>query len=631
MKKIKLIILILFTGGFVLGQDISVEWIKQAGGINFDVVTDFQTDNDNNLFVTGVFSEQAIFENKKISSQGKQNIFIAKYNKKGELQWLQQYGSQESVTSHSLSISNKGEIFICGTFKKELTFGNETIKSSGFSNNYLAKLDKNGNPLWIKLIKSDSKGKKTFVVSDKNNNLYYAGTFYNRINFGKKNLKAVSSSDIFLAKYSNKGVFINAISISGFNGEELNDLKCNNEGNIYLTGSFTDEIKFSGAIMTSAGKEDVFIAKFNELKFEWAKKAGGYYKDYGKEIFIKNNNIYLTGSYSGTANFDNKEITSTGVSDAFVSCYNKNGKLLWLNSFGSSGNDYASSINVNNNNTVYITGTYRGTFAKDNNIKSKGFTNDIFTAKFTKKGKYISAISFGGNKHDFASKLFTDADNFIYQTGKFDNSLEIIKDKKAKGKKDDIFIVKYYDCQSAEKINLGDDITVYANSYTIKPKGNYTTYKWNNGTNKKDLKVTESGEYILKVTDENNCISQDTINIELYETLYDETKDATDNTNNKNKNGTAGINDIKLQLSLSIFPNPAKNDFYVNIKNINTNEKLYIKIVDENGKLIYQENIANKSQFLTQKLKLNNISAGVFYVVVINGNKKVGERVVFYK
>ena len=616
----------LIAGKLISAQDISVEWVKPAGGINFDAVNDLQTDNENNLFVTGVFSGETVFENKKLISTGNQSVFAAEYNSEGELIWAQKYGSQGDVSSKSLSLNSKGEIFICGSFKESFTFGNTTIKSSDFSDNYLAKLDNKGNPLWIKHIITDSKGKNTFVVCDQNDNLYYAGTFYKSIEFEIKTLKAESSSDIFLAKYDKNGVFSDAITISGFNGEELNDLKCDTEGNIYLTGSFKNEIKFSDALFTSKGREDIFIAKFSDLNFEWAKQAGGFYKDYGKEIFIKDDKIYLAGNFAGTAKFDKKEIISTGVLDAFISCYSNKGKLLWLNSFGGTANDYVASLSVNNNKTIYISGTYRGKLGgEENETESKNFSSDIFTAKFSSKGKYISAISFGGEEHDFASSIFTDSENYIYQTGEFDKSLEFKEDIEAKGNDNDVFITKYYDCEAAEKIDLGANISIYADSYTIEPEGSFVSYEWSNGTTEHDLTVYESGEYALKVIDENNCVSEDTVIVDLYDQIYPEQeKDESKENDNKDE-------DITLPLIVDIYPNPTHEEFYFNLQNINISEKLYIEIVDENGKKVFEDTKTVKSTNITNRINLGNISSGIFHIIIINGKHKTSEKLVIYK
>ncbi|MDP6162158.1 MAG: hypothetical protein QF837_05700, partial [Acidimicrobiales bacterium] len=75
-------------------------------------------------------------------------------------------------------------------------------------------------------------------------------------------------------------------------------------------------------------------------------------------------NIYTTGDFSGTADFDpgpgTTNLTQNGGGyDAFVSKLNSSGDLVWAKSFGGSKEEESVSVAVDSSGNVYTTGWFR--------------------------------------------------------------------------------------------------------------------------------------------------------------------------------------------------------------------------------------------------------------------------------
>src|SRR5215216_4011887 len=74
-------------------------------------------------------------------------------------------------------------------------------------------------------------------------------------------------------------------------------------GNTYTTGYFTGTVDFDPdagtQILTSAGDQDFYIAKWNATgSLQWAKSIGGTSEDYGNDIALDAaGNIYVTGDF----------------------------------------------------------------------------------------------------------------------------------------------------------------------------------------------------------------------------------------------------------------------------------------------------------------------------------------------
>jgi hypothetical protein len=107
-------------------------------------------------------------------------------------------------------------------------------------------------------------------------------------------------------------------------------------GNVYVTGNYAGTANFGGISRTSAGNNDVFVAKYNSSGTpQWVRSAGGTGTDYGAGIAVDAaGNVYVTGYYQGTASFGGISSTSAGLYDIFVAEYNSSGILQWVQSAG---------------------------------------------------------------------------------------------------------------------------------------------------------------------------------------------------------------------------------------------------------------------------------------------------------
>lgn len=98
-------------------------------------------------------------------------------------------------------------------------------------------------------------------------------------------------------------------------------------------------------------------------------------------------NAYVTGSFSGTVDFDFgsgvSNLTSSGSTDIFAAKYTAAGNLVWAKRIGGTGADAGSSV-VNLNGNMILSGSFLGTVDFNpgtavNNLTSAGTTNeDLF-------------------------------------------------------------------------------------------------------------------------------------------------------------------------------------------------------------------------------------------------------------
>jgi fibronectin type 3 domain-containing protein len=155
--------------------------------------------------------------------------------------------------------------------------------------------------------------------------------------------------------------------------------------------------------------------------------VGGAGNDGGVDIGTDSqDDVYVTGYFSGTVNFDpagSASLASVGDTDIFVAKYDFEGKYIWAFGIGGAGPDLVHALQVEPSGAVVIAGSFSGTADFDPGggvaILTSNGDVDGFVARYSADGNYIWARSFGGSSSDSANDLGLDSAGNLYVTGSF--------------------------------------------------------------------------------------------------------------------------------------------------------------------------------------------------------------------
>lgn len=199
-----------------------------------------------------------------------------------------------------------------------------------------------------------------------------------------------------------------------------------NAGNSYVCGWFAGTATFGTTSLTSDNaSQDIFVGKLDAAgNWLWAQRAGGSTNDYGRGIAIDpEGNIYLTGSFTGTASFGPHALANSGYPDIFVAKLTTLGNWLWASGAGGTAEDEAWAIAVDNGGNSFITGSIRAVanFGPIQ-IETNNFSFDLFAAKLDDAGNWLWAVKGGGNDFDCGYGIALDNAGHAYVTGYFEGS-----------------------------------------------------------------------------------------------------------------------------------------------------------------------------------------------------------------
>jgi hypothetical protein len=428
-----------------LAGDGDFVWAKQMGGTTWDAGRGIAVDAAGNVYTTGDFWGTADFDpgpgTFNLTSAGNRDIFVSKLDSAGNFVWAKQMGGPGGDFGFPIAVDAAGNVYTTGHFQGTADFdpgpGTFNLTSAGEYDIFVSKLDSAGNFLWAKQMGGTGYADGYGIALDVAGNVYTTGYFHGTADFdpgpGTFNLTSAGNRDIFVSKLDSAGNFVWAKQIGGTAQPEGHGIAVDAVGNVYTTGDLNGTADFDpgpGTFnLTSTGSNDIFVSKLDSAgSFVWAKQMGGTSEDYSLGLAVDAaGNVYTTGQFQGTADFDPGpgifNLTSAGEYDIFVSKLDSAGNFLWAKQMGGTTWDAGTGIAVDAAGNVYTTGWFAGTADFDPgpgtfNLTSAG-ADDIFVSKLDSAGNLVCAKQMGGTGNDQGWGIAVDAAGNVYTTGPF--------------------------------------------------------------------------------------------------------------------------------------------------------------------------------------------------------------------
>ena len=401
MKKY-LVISFLFSVSVLSAQ--TTDWVVSFGGPDSDKGISIGVDSLGFIYGSGYFNNQATFgnitlTNSPLSTSGnnKEN-FVFKMDSTGNVLWAIAGGDLSGGCCDDralgMHVTPGGDVFITGTFWSSYNIGPLSVaggQQNNHDNSLLAKIDQNGNPVWV-------------------------------IGFGGDNTSGGCPYPIYDAD------------------DHSYDVKVDADGFIYVTGFFSGyDADFDNFTITNPewGNDCQPMGYIGKLdpngNWLWVDKFDGIKDQRGSRdnrLAIDNfSNIYVVGGFQNrgpnqVGTYGPYTITSNGEWDAFVFKMDKDGNWLWAEGFGSNKTDRANSIAIDVCNDVYITGEYRNPMVFSGANASNGTDTlshkqkrDIFVAKMNNQGEWKWAKRARSSGTDKPYQMSVDANKQVFLGG----------------------------------------------------------------------------------------------------------------------------------------------------------------------------------------------------------------------
>jgi hypothetical protein len=476
--------------------------------------------------------------------------------------------------------------YVVGYFQKKLKSGNTNLESSFYTTHFLAKFNKNGKQLWIKKFDKHNQFFQCRLARDKTGSIFMTGSFQDTIFINKTVTKSKGKADIFIIKSDSGGVFQWCRTLGGPGEERVHSITTTKNNEVIIGGYYEDSVSTGPLKIISKGQKDAIIACYDESgNATFLRSYGGPFDDEVNTLVVdKQRNLFAGGNFTQTASFNNHTLVSNGYQDAFLCSFDHNGLIKWVTNCGGMSDDGASSLCVNENHEVILSGTFKQKcffkdittgLCQDSLVSTSGFGN-IFIAKFDSTGKVLLSQKLSSSSEAIGNCMINPKKMRLYIGGTFRKDLKIqygtssYQLTSAGGK--DVFFLKLSDECQGFKVHITIDTLIGFNkTYLLNAGAGYSSYLWNDtiiGT--QFFLATTPGKYKVLVTNEFRCQARDSVII-----VEEQLPKSMIVMENDNQKPTSNI---------VVYPNPTEGKFIIKISG--SSELLEkVELFDPSGKV----------------------------------------------
>jgi hypothetical protein len=390
------------TNGFV-------QWAAKIASTIAEIGYGITTDSSGDVYVTGggggvagvitAFNSDGTAFATTLSGSGGGDVFIAKYNTSGFVQWVARLAGTGIDIGRGISTDSSGNVYVTGQFagttftafsSNGVAFGT-TISNGGAGDVFIVKYNTNGSVQWIARAAGSTADIGYGISTDSSGNVYITGSYgtggirpFNSDGTQFGTIAAnIGGGDAFIVKYNTNG-FVQWISRIGSTGVDIGHaIATDSAGNVYVTGqggsaavvtAYNSDTTAFSPTLAHAGNGDAFIVKYNTNGFvQWVTRVASGSADIGYGILTDSaGDVYLTGKCGAFSviNAYNADATSTlafiarslSSDTTFVVKYSSSGVAQWISlSSGSIGKE-ARGIAIDGSNNIYTTGSMRGSY-----------------------------------------------------------------------------------------------------------------------------------------------------------------------------------------------------------------------------------------------------------------------------
>lgn len=340
---------------------------RKIGGSGESRYSGIVQDSLGNTYAAGAFEGVADFGGIQANSADDFfDAYLVKYNRQGNVSWLQTGGGAGGQSFSSVGNDRQGNIYVTGQFSRQASFDSIHFSSSSPYNVMLLKYNSYGQLLWGR--QSYGTGDSyvdAAATTDKDGNTYLAGIYSRGVQFGNVHISPQVNTEylhLFIVKFDSAGQAVWGRSYDNiYRGDITVSSIGVDESGISLAGNFRRMYSFgNGTIESAAASYDIFVARFDLAgRNQWAERAGGDgFEALNRMTVDPQGHLYITGRFSGTAQFGNIALVARSLyTDLFIARYTPGGAVLWALGGGGQDADIGYDVALGENGRLYAVGS----------------------------------------------------------------------------------------------------------------------------------------------------------------------------------------------------------------------------------------------------------------------------------
>ncbi len=342
---------------------------------------------------------------------------------------FQTVGNEGSDGIDLIAPLSDGSFIAAGTFTESIEIGDQNFTAQGRQDLWLAKFDEQGKIEWAIQGSSPQEDVNGDLKIGNDGTIYWSGTFWQTGQFGNFILEPpIAQKSIFILKINPDGVVENGAAFYGSGAKDLSEIEIDTTQNIFLTGNFSNTISFQNFQFT-ADETDIFLTKLdsNFNLTGWQQIKGNQTTNAGGLGLLSNGEVLIAGDFQGELILENDTIaTRTPDEDLFYAKFDSNGQPFFLRKAGGALPAFCESVEVDFDDNFYLIGNHRGRITVDNNleIETEGQNDNFYLISLDANGNSRWGKSLGSKGNDAMENAFL-FENEILLAGNYTEEMTI--------------------------------------------------------------------------------------------------------------------------------------------------------------------------------------------------------------
>jgi hypothetical protein len=269
--------------------EFGIDWAKSLSGSCSPNINDVIATEDGGFVIVGNFDGECDLNNDsvvEVTAEGDYDALIAKYNKKGKLEWYTTYGDSGKDGFNSISLASDGGYVVSGY---------------EYTNNYedgiVIKFDSSGNIVWKNSIVGELNDEVNDALSLSTGDIAVVGRFYSTSITLAEGVTISNSGkyDGFIALYGADGTYKWSKAVNGTDNIDVSSVTETSKG-IVVSINFLGSITLDDNTITSTENEDAALVAYSLTgEYQWHSKIGDSWAGLATDI---DDNIIAVGTYS---------------------------------------------------------------------------------------------------------------------------------------------------------------------------------------------------------------------------------------------------------------------------------------------------------------------------------------------
>lgn len=271
-----------------------MRWVRQFGGSGDDNTYDVTTDGAGNIYLSGWFADTINFGDVTLQSAGSQDMFVAKLDSDGRTLWARRFGGAAGAGGNEISVLRNGEIAVSATADGDFTVDGQTWRfGGGQRDSYAMRLSADGAVRWVTPFNGPGTERIRAIDMNDAGEVFVGFQYRGSISAAGRVLRSQGDWDGAIAKLDPNGNPVWMLPVGGADLDNVRGVAAGPNGSVYIAGRFSGPAVMIDREVPSIGRRgDDFLARLGGNGAPmWIVSFGGPGVGSGAEIVADANGV----------------------------------------------------------------------------------------------------------------------------------------------------------------------------------------------------------------------------------------------------------------------------------------------------------------------------------------------------